>query len=307
MDQLYDVVIIGGGPGGYTAALYCVRAGLRTLVLEKLSAGGQMATTAPVDNYPGFDEGIDGFELAERMQHGAERFGAVTEYAEVTSMNLTAQPKQIVTTSGTFSGKTVILATGASPRMLGLSNEEPLRGRGVSYCATCDGMFFRNKTVVVAGGGNSAAEDALTLSKVCKKVYLVHRRDTLRATQSYLAPLQNAENLEFVWNKQIDSLEAPDGHLSSIKMTDRVTGETSSLTCDGLFVAIGRTPDTSLISEQVSCDAHGYIIADETTKTNIPGVFAVGDVRQKPLRQIITAAADGATASKFVEEFLQNL
>ena len=307
MDQLYDVVIIGGGPGGYTAALYCVRSGLRTLVLEKLSAGGQMATTAHVDNYPGFDEGIDGFELAERMQHGAERFGAVTEYAEVTSMNLTAQPKQIVTTSGTFSGKTVILATGASPRMLGLSNEEALRGRGVSYCATCDGMFFRNKTVVVAGGGNSAAEDALTLSKVCKKVYLVHRRDTLRATQSYLAPLQNAENLEFVWNKQIDSLEATDGHLSSIKMTDRVTGETSSLTCDGLFVAIGRTPDTSLISEQVFCDAHGYIIADETTKTNIPGVFAVGDVRQKPLRQIITAAADGATASKFVEEFLQNL
>lgn len=307
MDQLYDVVIIGGGPGGYTAALYCVRAGLRTLVLEKLSAGGQMATTAHVDNYPGFDEGIDGFELAERMQRGAERFGAVTEYAEVTSMDLTAQPKQIATTSGTFSAQTVILATGASPRTLGLSNEEALRGRGVSYCATCDGMFFRGKTVVVAGGGNSAAEDALTLSNVCKKVYLVHRRDTLRATQSYLAPLKNAENLEFVWNKQIDSLETTDGRLSGIKMTDRVTGETSSLTCDGLFVAIGRTPDTSLISEQVSCDAHGYIIADETTRTNIPGVFAVGDVRQKPLRQIITAAADGATASKFVEEFLQNL
>lgn len=307
MDQLYDVVIIGGGPGGYTAALYCVRAGLRTLVLEKLSAGGQMATTSHVDNYPGFDEGIDGFELAERMQRGAERFGAVTEYAEVTGMNLTTDPKQIDTTSGTFSAKTVILATGASPRTLGLPNEEALRGRGVSYCATCDGMFFRNKTVVIAGGGNSAAEDALTLSKVCKKVYLVHRRDTLRATQSYLTPLKNAENLEFVWNKQIDSLETTDGHLTSIKMTDRVTGKTSSLDCDGLFVAIGRTPDTSLFSDQVFCDAHGYIIADETTRTNIPGVFAVGDVRQKPLRQIITAAADGATASKFVEEFLQKL
>lgn len=307
MEQLYDVVIIGGGPGGYTAALYCVRAGLRTLVLEKLSAGGQMATTAHVDNYPGFDEGIDGFELAERMQRGAERFGAVTEYAEVTSMDLTAQPKQIVTSSGTFLGKAVMLATGASPRMLGLSNEEALRGRGVSYCATCDGMFFRDKTVVVAGGGNSAAEDALTLSKVCKKVYLVHRRDSLRATQSYLTPLENAKNLEFVWNKQIDSLETTDGHLSSIQMTDRVTGETSSLACDGLFVAIGRIPDTSLISEQVSCDEQGYIIADETTRTNIPGVFAVGDVRQKPLRQIITAAADGATASKFAEEFLQTL
>lgn len=307
MNQLYDVVIVGGGPGGYTAALYCVRAGLRTLVLEKLSAGGQMATTAHVDNYPGFDEGIDGFALAERMQRGAERFGAVTEYAEVTSMNLTAQPKQIVTSAGTFLGKTVMLATGASPRMLGLPDEEALRGRGVSYCATCDGMFFRDKTVVVAGGGNSAAEDALTLSNVCKKVYLVHRRDSLRATQSYLAPLENAKNLEFVWNKQIDSLDTTDGHLSGIQMTDRVTGEHSSLPCDGLFVAIGRIPDTSLISEQVSCDTQGYIIADETTRTNLPGVFAVGDVRQKPLRQIITAAADGATASKFAEEFLQSL
>ena len=307
MNQLYDVVIVGGGPGGYTAALYCVRAGLRTLVLEKLSAGGQMATTAHVDNYPGFDEGIDGFALAERMQRGAERFGTVTEYAEVTSMNLTAQPKQIVTSAGTFLGKTVMLATGASPRMLGLPDEEALRGRGVSYCATCDGMFFRDKTVVVAGGGNSAAEDALTLSNVCKKVYLVHRRDSLRATQSYLAPLENAKNLEFVWNKQIDSLDTTDGHLSGIQMTDRVTGEHSSLPCDGLFVAIGRIPDTSLISEQVSCDAQGYIIADETTRTNLPGVFAVGDVRQKPLRQIITAAADGATASKFAEEFLQSL
>lgn len=307
MEQLYDVVIIGGGPGGYTAALYCVRAGLSTLVLEKLSAGGQMATTSQVDNYPGFDEGIDGFELAERMQRGAERFGAVTEYAEVTGMDLTAQPKQIVTSSGTFLGKTVILATGASPRMLGLSNEAALRGKGVSYCATCDGMFFRGKTVAVAGGGNSAAEDALTLSKVCKKVYLVHRRDSLRATQSYLAPLEKAENLEFVWNKRIDRLDTTDGHLSSIEMADRVTGEISSLACDGLFVAIGRTPDTSLIATQVTCDENGYIVADETTQTNIPGVFAVGDVRQKPLRQIITAASDGATASKFVEEFLQNL
>ena len=205
-------------------------------------------------------------------------------------MNLTAQPKQIVTSAGTFLGKTVMLATGASPRMLGLPDEEALRGRGVSYCATCDGMFFRDKTVVVAGGGNSAAEDALTLSNVCKKVYLVHRRDSLRATQSYLAPLENAKNLEFVWNKQIDSLDTTDGHLSGIQMTDRVTGEHSSLPCSGLFVAIGRIPDTSLISEQVSCDAQGYIIADETTRTNLPGVFAVGDVRQKPLRQIITAA-----------------
>lgn len=306
MKELYDVVIIGGGPGGYAAALYCVRAGLDTLVLEKLSAGGQMATTTQVDNYPGFDEGIDGFELAEKMQRGAERFGAVTEYAEVTALDLHSSPKHITTSARTVSAKAVILATGASPRLLGVPNEESMRGHGVSYCATCDGMFFRNKTVVVAGGGNSAAEDALVLSKICKKVYLVHRRDTLRATQSYLAPLQKASNLEFVWNKQIDQLLIHDQQLTGISMTDRVTGETSELACDGLFVAVGRVPDTALVKDQVALDEQGYIIADETTRTSVPGVFVVGDARTKPMRQIITAAADGATASKFVEEYLQS-
>lgn len=305
MKDIYDVVIIGGGPGGYAAALYCVRAGLDTLVLEKLSAGGQMATTTQVDNYPGFDEGIDGFELAEKMQRGAERFGAVTEYAEVTALDLKAVPKRITTSAGEVQGRAVILATGASPRMLGVPEEAAMRGRGVSYCAACDGMFFRGKTVAVAGGGNSAAEDALVLSKICKKVYLVHRRDTLRATKSYLGPLEKAENLEFVWNKQIDGLQATDGQLTGISMTDRVTGERSTLPVDGLFVAVGRVPDTDLVRGQVDLDAEGYMIADETTRTSVPGVFAVGDARTKPMRQIITAAADGATASKFVEEYLQ--
>ena len=307
MKDIYDVVIIGCGPGGYAAALYCVRAGLDTLVLEKLSAGGQMATTTQVDNYPGFDEGIDGFELAEKMQRGAERFGAVTEYAEVTALDLKAVPKRITTSAGEVQGRAVILATGASPRMLGVPEEAAMRGRGVSYCAACDGMFFRGKTVAVAGGGNSAAEDALVLSKICKKVYLVHRRDTLRATKSYLGPLEKAENLEFVWNKQIDGLQATDGQLTGISMTDRVTGERSTLLVDGLFVAVGRVPDTDLVRGQVDLDAEGYMIADETTRTSVPGVFAVGDARTKPMRQIITAAADGATASKFVEEYLQQL
>ena len=307
MKDIYDVVIIGGGPGGYAAALYCVRAGLDTLVLEKLSAGGQMATTTQVDNYPGFDEGIDGFELAEKMQRGAERFGAVTEYAEVTALDLKAVPKRITTSAGEVQGRAVILATGASPRMLGVPEEAAMRGRGVSYCAACDGMFFRGKTVAVAGGGNSAAEDALVLSKICKKVYLVHRRDTLRATKSYLGPLEKAENLEFVWNKQIDGLQATDGQLTGISMTDRVTGERSTLLVDGLFVAVGRVPDTDLVRGQVDLDAEGYMIADETTRTSVPGVFAVGDARTKPMRQIITAAADGATASKFVEEYLRQL
>ena len=188
--DLYDVAVIGGGPGGYSAALYCARSGYSVLVLEKLSAGGQMATTGQVDNYPGFDEGIDGFELGEKMQRGAQRFGVETEYAEVSSVDLEPEIKQITTSSGPVSARSVIVATGASPRELGLVEERQLRGRGVAYCAACDGQIYRNKTVVIAGGGNSAAADALFLSKICSKVYLVHRRDSLRASRIYMEPLE---------------------------------------------------------------------------------------------------------------------
>lgn len=300
---LYDVIIIGGGPGGYTAALYCTRAGLSTLVLEKLAPGGQMATTARVDNFPGFDEGIDGFALALKMQSGAARFGAVTESAEVLSLDLSAQPRQVHTTSGTFQGKTIILATGAVPRKLGISQEDELRGKGVSYCATCDGMFYRGKTVAVIGGGDSAAADALTLSKLCQKIYIVHRRDTLRATKAYTEPLQQAGNIVFVWNAAVTGFLYDQG-FHGVTLTDVVQGTTSSLACDGVFVAVGRVPDTDLVKGQLELDDNGYIVADETTRTRIPGVFAVGDVRTKPLRQIITAAADGAVASRFAEEYL---
>ncbi len=304
MEKKYDVVIIGGGPAGYSAALYCTRAGLSTLVLEMLSAGGQMATTTQVENYPGFNEGIDGFDLAEKMLAGAERFGAVSEFAEVTALHLAENPKRIVTSDGEVLARAVILATGAVPKKLGLPGEDDLVGRGVAYCATCDGMYFKGKTVAVAGGGNSAAEDAKTLSHICKKVYLIHRRDTLRAEKAYLDPLENADNLEFIWNTQIDEL-LTDGKLTGLALTDRVTGTHRSLSCDGLFVAIGRDPNTALVKNQVELDAQGYIVADETTRTSVPGVFAAGDVRTKPLRQIVTAAADGAVASKYVQEFLQ--
>lgn len=304
MEKKYDVVIIGGGPAGYSAALYCTRAGLSTLVLEMLSAGGQMATTTQVENYPGFNEGIDGFDLAEKMLAGAERFGAVSEFAEVTALHLAENPKRIVTSDGEVLARAVILATGAVPKKLGLPDEDDLVGRGVAYCATCDGMYFKGKTVAVAGGGNSAAEDAKTLSHICKKVYLIHRRDTLRAEKAYLDPLENADNLEFIWNTQIDEL-LTDGKLTGLALTDRVTGTHRSLSCDGLFVAIGRDPNTALVKNQVELDAQGYIVADETTRTSVPGVFAAGDVRTKPLRQIVTAAADGAVASKYVQEFLQ--
>lgn len=306
MDKLYDVAIIGGGPGGYSAAMYCARAGLSVLILEKLSAGGQMATTTKVENYPGFDEGIDGFELGEKMQKGAEKFGAETVFDEVTSLNLSSSPKHIQMSEGEADAKAVILAMGASPKKLEMEGEVELVGNGVAYCATCDGMFYKDKIVVVAGGGNSAASEALTLSKICKKVYIVHRRDTLRAENSYMNPLNEAGNVEFILNTTIDRL-IYDKKLKAVLLTDKVSGKSQELQCDGLFVAIGRSPDTELVKEQVNLDEQGYIIADETTKTSNPGVFAVGDIRTKPLRQIVTAASDGAVSSKYVAEYIHTV
>ncbi len=302
---LYDVIIAGGGPGGYSAALYCARAGLRTLVIEKLSAGGQMATTSQVDNYPGFEAGIDGYTLGEKMQAGAERFGAVTQYAEITGLFLNEAPKRVVTSEGEWTANAVILAMGASPKKLGLPEEDQLLGKGVAYCATCDGMYFQGKVVAVAGGGNSACQDALTLSKLCQKVYLVHRRDTLRATKIYQELLQQAPNVEFVWNAHIDKLLHGDT-LTGIAVTDNTTSQSYTITCDSLFVAIGRTPNTQMVAGQLTLDEQGYILADETTQTSLAGVFAVGDIRTKPLRQIVTAAADGATASKYVEDYVRS-
>ena len=301
--RLYDMVIIGGGPGGYTAALYAARAGLRVVVLEKLSAGGQMALTQEIDNYPGFEDGIDGFELGEKMQNQAQRFGAETEYAEVTALDLAADPKVIETSEGTFYGKTVVIATGANPRELGLAGERELVGRGLAYCAACDGMTVRGKTAVVVGGGNSAAEDALLLSRIAQKVILVHRRDTLRATKVYHEPLEKAENVEFRWNTAVEELLS-EKKLTGLRLRDLKTGAVSDLACDGVFVSIGRTPVTELVRGQLALDAGGYIVADETTATSLPGVYAVGDVRTKLLRQVVTAVSDGAVAVHLAEEYL---
>lgn len=301
--HVYDMIVVGGGPGGYTAALYAARAGLDTLVLEKLSAGGQMALTDVIDNYPGYEEGIDGFTLGEKMQQQAQRFGAKTEYAQVERADLTASPKVLHTSEGDFYARTVALATGADPRQLGLENEAALTGRGVAYCAACDGMRYKGKTVVVVGGGNSAAEDALLLSRIAEKVILVHRRDTLRATKVYHQPLMEAENVEFRWNSTVTEL-LHDGKLTGVKLRDVNTGEETRLPCDGLFVSVGRKPATQLAEGQLELDGSGYIVADETTKTSVPGVFAVGDVRTKPLRQVVTAVADGAMAVHMAEEYL---
>ena len=303
MNTHADMLIIGGGPGGYTAAMYAARAGLQVVVLEKLSAGGQMAETEQVDNYPGFPDGIDGFALAEKMQQQAERFGAKTVLAEVQKVDLFQRVKEVVTSDGTFYGKTVVFATGASPKLLGLPGEDSLTGRGVHYCAACDGMRYKGKTVAVVGGGNSAAADALSLSRIAKKVYVIHRRDTLRATKIYHQPLQQADNVEFLWNSTVTQLIS-DGRLTGVTVKNSVTGEEAPLACDGLFVSIGRKPASSLVAGQLALDENGYIAANESTKTSLPGVFAVGDVRTKVLRQIVTAVADGAAAAHAAEEYL---
>ena len=302
-NPVYDMIVVGGGPGGYTAALYAARAGLNVLVLEKLSAGGQMALTETIDNYPGFAQGVDGFTLAETMQQQAERFGARSEYAEVTALDLTADPKVLQTSAGTFAARTVVLATGADPRPLGLPDEEALTGRGVAYCAACDGMRYKGKTVVVVGGGNSAAVDALLLTRIARKVILVHRRDTLRATKIYHEPLQQAENLEFRWNSVVTAL-LHDGQLNGVRLRDLTTGTETELPCDAVFVSVGRQPATELVADQLERDAAGYLVADETTRTSLPGVFVVGDVRTKPLRQVVTAVADGAVAVHMAEQYL---
>ena len=302
-EHIYDMIVVGGGPGGYTAALYAARAGLDTVILEKLSAGGQMALTEQIDNYPGFEDGIDGFSLGEKMKRGTERFGVETKLAEVLSLDLSGTVKKAETSEGPLFARTIVLATGAGPRELGIEGEQELIGKGVNYCAACDGMFYKNKTVVIAGGGNTAAADALILSRICKKVIVVHRRDTLRATKIYHEPLMKAENVEFRWDSEIIEL-LHDEKVIGIRLRNVKTGEETTLACDGVFVSIGRKPSSELEKDQVEVDPAGYIIADESTRTNIPGVFAVGDVRTKALRQVVTAVADGATAVHYAEEYL---
>lgn len=303
MQEIYDIIIVGGGPGGYTAALYAARAGLKTLVLEGIAAGGQLGQTHWIDNYPGFPEGIDGFTLAQQMLAQAQRFGAETKYQQVLSVDLNAQPKKVKTAKGEYFSKALILATGAKPRPLGLPGEAELTGKGVGYCAACDGMFYKGKTVVVVGGGNTAAGDALLLSRVAEKVILVHRRDSLRATKVYHQALLEAPNVQILWNSKVTALHGQD-KLSGVTVENLLTGEASHLDCQGLFVSVGRLPNSSLAQGQLVLDEQGYIPTDAYTQTAVAGVFAVGDVRNTPLRQVVTAVADGALAVHQAEIYL---
>ena len=305
--EAYDIIIIGGGPAGYTAALYASRAGLSTLVIEKMSIGGQMALTDIIDNYPGFDEGVDGITLGMKMQAGAERFGARTVYDEVVDLEFAGNVKKVKTAFGEYSAKALIIAMGAEPKKLGVEGEDALLGRGVHYCAHCDGRFYKDKTVIVVGGGNSAAADALYLSNLAKKVTVIHRRDTLRATKIYHEPLMTRDNVEFLWNSEITNYLTEGNKLIGAEVKNKLNGEKTKISSDAVFVSIGRSPTTELLKGKLELDEFGYVIADESTVTSVPGVFVAGDVRTKTLRQVVTAVSDGAVAAHEAEQYIATL
>lgn len=298
-----DLAVIGAGPAGLAAGLYAARAGLDVVLFERITPGGQLAQTEHMDNYPGFPEGANGFELAYAMKQQADRFGVKHIGEEVVSVDFCASPKVLKTDFGSYEAKSVIVATGARPRKLGLELEDELQGRGVSYCATCDGNFFRGKTVVVIGGGNTAAADAIYLSRICEKVYLVHRRDKLRATAIYHQRLHDIPNVEFVWNAVPQKLIAENGVLAGVEVKDVSSGQTRTLEASGLFVAVGTQPNTEFLDGALPLDETGYIIAGESGETEVAGVYAAGDVRTKGLRQVVTAVADGAVTAEKAAEF----
>lgn len=299
-----DVAVIGAGPAGLTAGLYAARAGLETVLFERIAPGGQLAQTQHMENYPGFPDGASGFELAYSMKEQGDRFGVHNVGEEVLSVDLDQDPKLIKTAFSEYRARSVIVATGARPRTLGLELEDELQGRGISYCATCDGNFFRDKIVMVVGGGNTAVGDALYLSRICKKIYLVHRRHELRATACYHGRIEDLPNIEVVWGAVPRKLVADQGMLAAVRLEMLDTGEERDVAVSGLFVAVGTEPNTEFLNGALQVDDEGYIIAGETGETNIPGVFVAGDVRTKKLRQVVTAVADGAVtaeeASKYV-------
>lgn len=296
--ETFDVAIIGAGPAGLTAGLYAARAGLRTAIFERMAPGGQLAQTERIDNYPGFPQGAGGFELAWSMKEQADRFGVQLINEEITTADLAAVPKTLTAPYGTYHAKSVIIATGARPRKLGVPGEVELTGHGVSYCATCDGNFFRGKTVMVVGGGNTAAADAIYLARLAQRVILVHRRDILRATPVYHQQLEQLENVTFMWESEVRTLDGAQGKLAAAQVEHLATGVLETVPVDGVFVAVGTQPNTEFLADALPLDESGYIRAAADGATPIPGVFAAGDVRTKHLRQVVTAVADGAVCAE---------
>lgn len=302
----FNVAIIGQGPAGMTAALYAGRAGLSTVSFERMGPGGQMTTTDALDNYPGFAEGAEPFALSFAMSAQAARFGAQAKTDEVVGLDLASTPKRIVTASGEeYAADAVILAMGAAPRPLGIPHEDELRGKGISYCATCDGGFFKDKVAVVVGGGNTAVEDAMYLANICAEVHLVHRRDTLRADAIYAKPLDELKNVTKHMSAAVDGVREEGGRVAGVLIRDLATGEVTDLDASALFVAVGSLPKSDILRDTgIELDERGYVVAGEDGKTSVPGVFAAGDVRTKQLRQVATAVGDGANAAASAFEFL---
>ena len=303
-EKIYDVVIIGEGPAGLTAAIYAKRAELSTLLIERFGAGGQILNTYEVDNYPGLP-GISGFELGTKMSEHVDKFGVERITAEVKSIGTGDAVKIISTDAGEYKAHTIIIATGNSPRILGVPGEEELTGCGVSYCATCDGAFFKNRVVAVVGGGDVAVEDAIFLARGCKKVYLIHRRDELRAAKTLQSALFNTSNVEVIWNSVVTAIQGED-MVESIDIQNVITGLASSLEINGIFIATGNVPNLPKI-EGLEIDKTGYVVAGENCATNMEGVYVAGDIRSKRLRQVSTAVADGANAVYTAQEYLVNL
>lgn len=302
--MIYKTIIIGGGPAGYSAALYCARAGLKPLIVEKLAAGGQMNLTSSIDNYPGIPE-VDGFTLADAMKKQAESFGATSKSNEVKSLELLGDIKKVHLDDGTvLETETIILAMGANARKIGLPEEDNPGSNGIHYCAACDGMWFRGKDVALAGGGNTALEDAILLSNICNKVYLIHRRDEYRADRIYVNEIEERTNIIPVLNSVVKEVSVEEGTLRNVITKNKITGEEKTLPVSALFVSIGRVPDSSIAEDGIKKDNSGYIEADESTVTSIPGVFAAGDIRTTNMRQVVTAASDGARSSVSVMKYL---
>lgn len=301
---MYDIIIIGSGPAGLSAAIYAQRACLDAIVIEKNGiSGGQVLNTWEVDNYPGFP-GVTGFELSRQFREHANKLGARVVQDEVVQVELSGNVKKVVCEEETYEARCVILASGAHHRTLEVPGEEELRGAGVSYCATCDGAFFRGRTVAVVGGGDAALEDAIFLARMCEKVYIVHRRDKLRGAKRLQERLQALENVEFVWNSETVAIEG-NAQVEALRLRQTKTGEERRLDVDGVFIAVGIAPESELYAGQLELDEQGYIRADESGQTSVPGVFAAGDVRTKALRQILTAASDGANCVASAERYLQ--
>lgn len=292
---MYDIIIAGAGTAGLTAGIYAARAGMSAIIIEKVFAGGQIARAHVVENYPGFPEGIRGAELALKLKAQAERMGAVIEIAEITGFELSGDEKGVIAGDKTYSGKTVILAMGAKFKSLGLLSEKKLVGSGVSYCATCDGAFFKGRDVAVIGGGDTALEDALYLANFANHIYIVHRRNELRAQEALQKTAVSNSKIEFVWDSEVDTVLGK-SLVEGIRVKNKKTQELRDIPVSGVFIAIGTTPETEDLKGQVNIDGAGYIITDAAMKTNVPGVFAAGDIAAKPLRQVVTAAADGAVA-----------